>query len=49
LKKRATINISVELKSQLDALKFSGQSYDGMIRELVKFWKQKKEEERAKK
>ena len=42
MKKRATINISTELKSQLDDLKSSGQSYDGIIRQLVKFWKEKR-------
>ena len=41
-KHRATINISQEVKSQLDTIKSSGQSYDGIIRELAKFWKAKK-------
>jgi len=44
MKKRATINISLEAKSQMDAIKSEGQSYDGIIRELVKFWKDKKGE-----
>jgi len=40
-KERADINISREAKSQLDDIKASGQSYDGIIRELVKLWKKK--------
>ena len=43
-KQRATINISLEAKSQLDAVKSEGQSYDGAIRELVKFWQEKSRE-----
>lgn len=42
--RRATINISQEAKSKLDAVKSSGQSYDGIIRDLVKFWMERKEE-----
>jgi len=38
---RATINVSQEAKAQLDTLKSPGQSYDGVIRELVKFRKEK--------
>lgn len=41
-KERAALNITLEAKSQLDSIKSAGQSYDGVIRELVKFWKQKK-------
>jgi len=44
MKNRSTINISLEAKSQMDAIKSEGQSYDGIIRELVKFWKDKKGE-----
>jgi predicted CopG family antitoxin len=40
--KRATINISVEAKSTLDSVKSLGQSYDGIIREVVKFWRKRK-------
>ena len=43
-KNRATINISLEAKSELDSVKSPGQSYDGIIRELVKFWRDKKRE-----
>lgn len=41
MKNRAVINISQEAKSQMDDIKLEGQSYDGIIRELVKFWKDK--------
>ena len=39
--KRTTINISFEAKSQMDTVKATGQSYDGIIRDLVQFWKEK--------
>jgi len=42
MKKRAVINITQEAKSQMDDIKSEGQSYDGIIRELVKFWKTRK-------
>jgi len=44
MKNRAVINISQEAKSQMDDIKVEGQSYDGIIRELVKFWQEKKGE-----
>jgi len=44
MRKRAVINISQEAKSQMDDIKLEGQSYDGIIRGLVKFWKEKKGE-----
>jgi len=43
-KKRATVNISLEAKSELDNVKSPGQSYDGIIRELGKFWREKNKE-----
>ena len=43
-KERTTLNISKEAKAELDTVKSSGQSYDGIIRELVKFWRDKKGE-----
>jgi len=43
-KERATVNISQEAKDQLDNVRSSGQSYDGIIRELVKFWREKNKE-----
>ena len=44
MKNRATINISLEAKAQLDAVKSPGQSYDGIIREVVKFWGEERSE-----
>ena len=44
MNKRAVINITQEAKSQMDDIKSEGQSYDGIIREVVKFWKEKKSE-----
>jgi len=43
---RATINISQEAKVQLDTLKSPGQSYDGIIRELVKFRKEQEKKDK---
>ena len=40
--KRGVINITLEAKSEMDDIKAEGQSYDGIIRELVKFWKDNK-------
>ncbi len=42
--KRLTISVSERTKQDLDAIKHPGQSYDGLLRELVKFWKEKKGE-----
>jgi len=44
-KKRPSISISEEAKELLDSIKHTGQSYDGLIRELVMSWKNKKETE----
>ncbi len=41
---RSSISISQQTKDELDSIKHSGQSYDGLIKELVKFWKDKKRE-----
>jgi predicted CopG family antitoxin len=38
-KKRASLNVSKEAKAKLDEIKHTGQSYDGVIRELVMHWK----------
>ena len=43
-KKRSSISISQEAKSELDTVKSLGQSYDGIIRELIKFWTVKNKE-----
>lgn len=40
--RRTTIAILQQTKHTLDSIKHPGQSYDGVIQELVKFWKQKK-------
>ena len=37
--KRTTISISRETKDSLDSIKHTGQSYDGLIQELVRLWK----------
>ena len=42
-KKRVTVSISRETKEVLDSIKRPGQSYDGVIRELVNCWKKKAE------
>jgi len=36
--KRASMNISKEAKELLDSIKHSGQSYDGLIRDLIRLW-----------
>ena len=43
-KKWATLNVNLEVKSELDSIKSSSQSYGGIIRELIKFWRDKKRE-----
>lgn len=40
-RERAPLNISRQTKDALDSLKHSGQSYDGLIKELIKFWQDK--------
>ena len=42
--KRTTIAILQQTKHTLDSIKHPGQSYDGVIQELVQFWKQKKKD-----
>ena len=44
-RKRASVSISKETKGFLDSIKRPGQSYDGVIRELVTHWKEKQEAE----
>ena len=48
-KQRPTLSISIEAKDLLDSIRHIGQSYDGLIKELVAYWKQKKKEGDAKK
>jgi len=40
-RERAGLNILRQTKDDLDSIKHSGQSYDGLLQELVKFWKDK--------
>jgi len=47
-RKRDSVSISKETKEFLDLIKRPGQSYDGVIRELVMCWKEKQEEEERK-
>jgi len=42
-KKRVTVSISRETKEVLDSVKHTGQSYEGLIRDLVMCWKKKQE------
>lgn len=37
--KRTSIAISDQTKRRLDEIKHTGQSYDGLIQELVELWK----------
>ncbi|MFH0769002.1 MAG: hypothetical protein V1932_05500 [Chloroflexota bacterium] len=41
-KKRGTLSISREAKVMLDSIKHPGQSYSGLIEEIVSFWKKEK-------
>jgi len=38
-KNRASLNISREVKVMLDEIRHTGQSYDGLIRELATYWR----------
>ena len=38
-KKRVTLSISRETKALLDSVKHPGQSYNGLLEELVTSWK----------
>ena len=39
--KRSHLSISKQTKNDLDSIKHPGQSYDGLLKELVKFWEEK--------
>jgi len=41
---RSCISVSRQTKDSLDSIKHSGQSYNGVIEELFKFWRDKKGE-----
>jgi len=45
-RKRDSVSISKETKAVLDSIKRPGQSYDGVIQELVILWKNQEEKER---
>jgi len=36
---RSSINISKQTKDNLDSIKLTGQSYNGLIQELIKLWR----------
>ena len=44
-RKRASVSVSKETKGFLDSVKRPGQSYDGVIRELLMNWKKMQEAE----
>ena len=44
---RKSISITQKTKDGLDAIKHVGQSYYGLIQEVVKFWQEKKGEHRT--
>lgn len=41
---RTSISVSRQTKANLDSIKHAGQSYNGLIQELVKFWKDESSE-----
>jgi len=42
--RRPCIAVKQQTKDGLDSIKHPGQSYDGVIQDLLEFWKQKKRE-----
>jgi len=42
-KKRVSLSISRETKAMLDSVKHPGQSYNGLLQELVTSWKKQRE------
>ena len=40
---RANIGMSRTTKEALNSIKHQGQSYDGLLQELIRFWKENKE------
>ena len=42
-KERTSIGISRQTKDMLDSIKHPGQSYQGLIQELIKAWEEKKQ------
>ena len=41
-RKRVSLSISRETKTMLDSVKHPGQSYNGLLEELVTFWKEQR-------
>lgn len=41
-RRRYSLNISKQTKDLLSSIKHTGQSYDGLIQDLVKYWKERK-------
>jgi len=41
--KRVSLSISRETKVMLDSIKHTGQSYNGLLQELVTLWKKQSE------
>ena len=40
--KRLSLSVSQQTKEDLDTIKHTGQSYDGLIQELIKLWRREK-------
>lgn len=40
--KRLTVSLSQQTKEELDTIKHTGQSYDGVTQELIKLWRREK-------
>jgi hypothetical protein len=38
-KKRATLNVTAETKAVLTSIRRTGQSYNGLIQEMIALWK----------
>jgi hypothetical protein len=43
--KRTSLSISQETKVMLDSMKHTGQSYNGLLQELLVVWKKQQERE----
>ena len=41
-KKRTSLSVSTEIRTMLKSVKHPGQSYSGVIQELVNFWMKQK-------
>jgi hypothetical protein len=46
-KKRVSLSVSRETKAMLDTVKHTGQSYNGLLQELVTFWKEQLKQKTA--